>query len=287
MSSSAGQYFQYPQYTQYYTPMINVPTTNRLPTQGEIVASMELLIARVSELSCKIDRIESRVNDWVNLGIAERMTIAEKGVSALKTCHNEHSAKIHTAEEEIDDLFQHLKEANEHTNDNDRYIDRITDILSEHTSKLRHAKYRSHDLAKKCAEIGILRRRISKCEEFNTEFAECFEAPLQLRGVISQMSDKVDECDRTITYMMRYGSEVEAGGSSTTLDSTIPEYSTFCEGYKESKMGEIDASTLDEYLSNYVDTEQTLSTVLTVSMEENNKENENQENQEDDEFEKL
>jgi hypothetical protein len=215
------------------------------------------------------------------------MTIVEKGVSALKTCHNDHSAKIHTAEDEIDDLFEHLKEAKEHTNDNDRYIDRITDILSDHTSKLRHAKYRSHDLAKKCAEIGILRRRVSKCEEFNTEFTECFEAPLQLRGVISQMSDKVDECDRTITYMMRYGSEVEAGGSSITLDSTIPEYSTFCEGYAESSAGEIAASTLDDYFSNYVDTEQTISTVLTVSMEENNKENENQENQEDDEFEKL
>ena len=92
------------------------------------------------------------------------------------------------------------------------------------------------------------------------------------------MSDKVDECDRTITYMMRYGSEVEAGGSYTALDSTIPEYSTFCEGYKESKMGEIDASTLDEYFSNYVDT------IPSVSMEENNKENENEE---DDEFEKL
>ena len=222
---------------------------------------------------------------WVNLGIAERMTIAEKGVSALKTCHNEHSAKIHTAEGEIDDLFEHLKEAKEHTNDNDRYIDRITDILSEHTSKLRHTKYRSHDLAKKCAEIGILRSRVSKCEEFNTEFTECFEAPLQLRGVISQMSDKVDECDRTITYMIKYSNEIDGG--CRELNNTIPEYSTFCEGYAESSIDEIAASTLDDYFSNYMDPEQTLSTVLTVSMEENNKENENQENQEDDEFEKL
>ena len=280
MSSSAAQYFQnpqYPVYPQYYTPMINVPTTNRLPANGEMAASIELLIAQVSELSRKIDRVESRVNDWVNLGIAERMTIAEKSISSLKTCHNENSAKIHTAEVEIDDLFGYLKEAKEHANDNDKCIDRFSDILSDHSSKLRRAKHRSHGLSKKCAEIGILRRRVSKCEEFNTEFSECFEAPLQLRGIISHMSDKVDECDRTITYMMRYGSEVEAGGSSTTLDSTIPEYSTFCEGYKESKMGEIDASTLDEYFSNYVDT------IPSVSMEENNKENENQENQEDDE----
>jgi hypothetical protein len=181
------------------------------------------------------------------------MTIAEKGITALKTCHNEHSAKIHTNDEDINDLFEYLKEAKEHTHDNDKYIDRITDILSEHTSKLRLTKHRSHDLAKKYAEIGILRRRVSKCEEFNTEFAECFEAPLQLRGVISQMSDKVDECDRTITYMIKYSGEIDGGCSK--LNNTIPEYSTFCEGYAESSTSEIAASTLDDYFSNYVDTE--------------------------------
>ena len=255
MSSSAGQYFQN---SQYYTPMINVPTMNRLPSHGEMVASMELLIAQVGELSRKIDRVESRVNDWVNLGMAERMIIAEKGISALKTCHNEHSAKIHTTEKEIDDLFGYLKEVKEDTTDNYQCIDRFSDILSEHTSKLRRAKHRSHDLAKKYAEIGILRRRVSKCEDFNTEFAECFEAPLQLRGIISHMSDKVDECDKTISYMMSYGSEVGFGGDSgdyASLDNTIPEYSTFCEDYERSKTGELSASALDEYFSNYCDAE--------------------------------
>jgi hypothetical protein len=208
------------------------------------------------------------------------MTIAEKNISSLKMCHNENSAKIHTAEVEIDDLFGYLKEVKENANDNNKCIDRFSDILSDHSSKLRRAKHRSHGLSKKCAEIGILRRRVSKCEEFNTEFAECFEAPIQLRGIISHMSDKVDECDRTITYMMRYGSEVEEVGSCTALDTTIPGYSTFCDGYEESKMGEIAASTLDEYLSNYVDTEYTLPS---VSMEENKKENEENDEEEDDE----
>ena len=256
MSSSAARYFQnpqYPVYPQYYTPMINVPTTNRLPANGEMAASIELLIAQVSELSRKIDRVESRVNDWVNLGIAERMTIAEKSISSLKTCHNENSAKIHTAEVEIDDLFGYLKEVKENANDNDKCIDRFSDILSDHSSKLRRAKHRSHNISKKCAEIGILRRRVSKCEEFNTEFAECFEAPIQLRGIISHMSDKVDECDKTISYMMSYGSEVGFGGDSgdyASLDNTIPEYSTFCEDYERSKTGELSASALDEYFSN-------------------------------------
>lgn len=259
MSSAAGQYFQNSQYYQQnpnihssYIPMVNVPTTSRLPTQGEMVASIELLIAQVGELSRKIDRVESRVNDWVNLSLAERMIIAEKGITALKTCHNEHSAKIHTSEKEIDDLFGYLKEVKEDTNDNYKCIDRVSDVLSHHASKLRHAKQRSRDLAKKYAEIGILRRRVSKCEDFNTEFAECFEAPLKLRGVISNMSDKVDECDRTITYMVRYGSDINAGGSCAALDNTIPEYSTFCDEYDG---GMLSPNTLDEYFSNYYDEE--------------------------------
>jgi hypothetical protein len=259
MSSAAGQYFQNSQYYQQnpnihssYIPMVNVPTTSRLPTQGEMVASIELLIAQVGEISRKIDRVDSRVNDWVNLSIAERMIIAEKGISALKTCHNEHSAKIHTSEKEIDDLFGYLMEVKEDTNDNYRCIDRVSDVLSHHTSKLRHAKQRSRDLAKKYAEIGILRRRVSKCEDFNTEFAECFEAPLQLRGIISNMSDKVDECDRTISYMVRYGGDINAGGSCAALDNTIPEYSTFCEEYDG---GMLSPNTLDEYFSNYCDEE--------------------------------
>ena len=259
MSSAAGQYFPNSQYYQQnpnihssYIPMINVPTTSRLPTQGELVASIELLIAQVGELSRKIDRVESRVNDWVNLSIAERMIIAEKGISALKTCHNEHSAKIHTSEKEIDDLFGYLKEVKEDANDNYRCIDRVSDVLSHHASKLRHAKQRSRDLAKKYAEIGILRRRVSKCEDFNTEFVECFEAPLQLRGIISNMSDKVDECDRTISYMVRYGSDINAGGSCAALDNTIPEYSTFCDEYDG---GMLSPNTLDEYFSNYCDEE--------------------------------
>lgn len=70
--------------------MINVPTTNRLPLLGELASSIDILKVHMTELSNKIDRIESRVNDWVNLSIAERIIIAEKGISALKMCHNEH-----------------------------------------------------------------------------------------------------------------------------------------------------------------------------------------------------
>ena len=233
----------------YYQPMVNVPTLNRLPTHGEVVASIELLIAQVGELSRKIDRVESRVNDWVNLSLAERMLIAEKGISALKTCHNEHDLKIATSENEIDDLFGYIKEIKDDAREDIIRIDRFSDILTEHSSKLRHAKNKTRNLTKKCAEIGVLRRRVSKCEDFNTEFVECFEAPLQLRGIVSNMSDKVDECDRTITHMIRYG---DAGTHHYDNTMILPEDSTFWkDDERDDEMPTLDA--INEYLSNYGD----------------------------------
>jgi hypothetical protein len=100
---------------------------------------------------------------------------------------------------------------NERIIDNEKVIDRVSDILIEHESKLRHAKQRSRDNAKKCAEIGILRRRVSRVEDFNTEFVECFETPTHLRGLVTQMSNQVEDCDGTVTYMVRYG----CGGGCT------------------------------------------------------------------------
>jgi hypothetical protein len=121
--------------------------------------------------------------------------------------------------------------------------------LTEHSSKLRHAKNKTRNLTKKCAEIGVLRRRVSKCEDFNTEFIECFEAPLQLRGIVSNMSDKVDECDRTITHMIRYGD----GGIYNYNDTVqLPEDSTFWkDDERDDEMPTLDA--INEYLSNYGD----------------------------------
>ena len=185
--------------------MINVPTSNRLPSHGELVASVELLIAHITQFSNRLDRIESRMNDWVNLGLAERMMNAERDIDVLKTCHNENGIKIESTNIELDYAFDSIKCANERMVENEKMIDRISDILEEHQSKLRHAKQRSRELAKKYAEIGILRRRISKVEEFNTEFAECFETPSLLRGIIAQTSEQTEECDRTLTYMVRYG----------------------------------------------------------------------------------
>lgn len=216
-SSAASPYFQNSQYyqhnpqynpnynPQFYTPLVNVPTMNRLPSHGELAASVDLLIAHITKITTRLDRIESRVNDWVNLELAERMVNAEKRMDTLAMQQNENATKIASTNIELDYIFDSIKYANERIVDNENAVDRITDILAKHETKLRHAKQRSRDNSKKCAEIGILRRRVSKVEDFNTEFAECFETPSQLRGIVAEISNHVEECDRTLSYMVKYG----------------------------------------------------------------------------------
>ena len=187
--------------------MVNVPTMNRLPSHGELAASVDLLIAHITKITTRLDRIESRVNDWVNLELAERMVNAEKRMDTLTMHQNENGTKIASTNIELDYVFDSIKYANERIIDNENAVDRITDIIAKHETKLRHAKQRSRDNSKKCAEIGILRRRISKVEDFNTEFVESFETPSQLRGIVAEISNQVEECDRTLSYMVKYDCE--------------------------------------------------------------------------------
>ena len=284
MSSAASQYFQnsqfYQQNPQFYTPLVNVPTMNRLPSHGELATSVDLLIAHITKITTRLDRIESRVNDWVNLGLAERMVIAEKGIDVLNMHQKENETKIASTDIELDYAFDAIKCANERMVDNEKATDRIVDIIAKHESKLRHAKQRSRDNSKKCAEIGILRRRISKVEDFNNEFAECFETPPNLKDIVTRMSSQVEECDRTLSYMVKYDFN-----QKSTYD--ILNYSNFCEGYREqyNENDTLDAlNNVQDFFASYEDD---AANNEREDADEEVKEEVNEDAEEDEDFEKL
>jgi hypothetical protein len=277
MSSAASQYFQN---SQFYTPLVNVPTMNRLPSHGELATSVDLLIAHITKITTRLDRIESRVNDWVNLGLAERMVIAEKSIDVLSMRQNENGTKIASTDIELDYAFDAIKCANERMIDNEKVLDRVTDIITKHESKLRHAKQRSRDNSKKCAEIGILRRRISKVEDFNNEFAECFETPPNLKDIVTRMSSQVEECDRTLSYMVKYDFN-----QKSTYD--ILNYSNFCEGYREqyNENDTLDAlNNVQDFFASYEDD---AANNERGEADEEVKEEVNEDAEEDEDFEKI
>jgi len=243
--------------TNPYIPMINVPATSKLPSPGEIVASVELLTAHVSDLSRKIDRIESRVNDWVNLQLAERMTIAERGVNALKTCHNDHDEKIarisqhYLTEKDGAELYERIQDLVDQNDDANKCLDRFSDILTIHTRKLRHAKHRSRDLTKKCAEIGILRRRVSKVEENNTENAQCFEMTTEIKGIVNEMATQLHEYKERCDYWESMGAcAYNYNSSIEDLYRDLPSLEPImC----DENMELFEGTDLNAYFSNYWD----------------------------------
>jgi hypothetical protein len=241
--------------------MINVPTTSKLPSPGEIVASVELLTAHVSELSRKIDRIESRVNDWVNLQLAERITIAERGISALKTCHNDHDSKIahisqhYLTEKDGADLYERIQDLVDQNEDTNKCLDRFSDILTIHTRKLRHAKHRSRNLAKKYAEIAILRRRVSKVEENNTENTQCFETTTELRGILDDMRVQLREYKDKCEYLesMNACACMRFGCSNPHIEDLYRDLPSLEPIMCDENMELCNGTDLNAYFSNYWD----------------------------------
>lgn len=261
-SITSSSVFHPPTYNNHpYTPMINVPTTSKLPSPGEIVASVELLTKHVTDLSRKINRVESRVNDWVNLQITERMTIVERGIDALKMCHNDHDAKIanisqhYLTEKDGAELYERIRDLVDHNEDANKCLDRFSDILTIHTRKLRHAKHRSRNLAKKYAEIAILRRRVSKVEENNTENAEYFEATTELRGLVNEMATQLREYKDKCDYLESMGAcAYNYNSSIEDLYRDLPSLEPImC----DENMGLCDATDLNAYFSNYWDNSNT------------------------------
>jgi hypothetical protein len=260
--TSKQSIFQSPTYqTNPYIPMINVPTTSKLPSPGEIVTSVELLTKHISELSHKIDRIESRVNDWVNLQLAERMTIAERDIASLKKCQNDHNEKIahisqyYLSEKDGDDIYERIQDLVDQNEDGNKCLDRFSDILSTHTSKLRHAKHRSHDLAKKYAEIGILRRRVSKVEDNNTEIAECLQTTREIRGVMDEMMGQLSQYKERCEYLetMNAYMSFNCNNHIEELYRDLPSLEPImC----DENMELYDGTDLNAYFSNYWDREE-------------------------------
>jgi hypothetical protein len=209
------------------------------------------------------------------------MMIAETNIDNIKKCNNEHDTKIAATNIELNYVFDSIKYTNERIVDNEKVIDRISDILTEHESKLRHAKQRSRDNATKCAEIGILRRRISKVEDFTSDFVECFDTPSQLRGMVTQMSAQAEDCDRTLTYMVRYG----CGGGCVV--ESLPR----ADDYEEEDRLEA-SKNVEEYFANYGEEGEVEEVEVGEEgeVEEEDKvleEDADEEEEEEDEFEKL
>jgi hypothetical protein len=120
-------------------------------------------------------------------------------------------------------------------------------------------------------------------EDFNTEFAESFETPSQLRGIVAEISNQVEECDRTLSYMVKYDYE-----RKSTYD--VLNHSNGCDDYynnteNDDKYGLDALNNVQEFFASYDGAENPLEW-SSLALEEEAGEAEAEAEEEDD-FEKL
>jgi hypothetical protein len=141
---------------------------------------------------------------------------------------------------------------------------------------LRHAKHRSRNLAKKYAEIGILRRRVSKVEENNTENAQCFETTTEVRGLLDDMRAQLREYKEKCAYL-ECANACLSIDCNTHIEDLYRDLPSLEPIMCDENMGLCEGTDLDAYFSNYWDTmDNTI--IVENKQEENNEKNENSEN---------
>ena len=225
-----------PQYQ--YQPMINIPTRTSTATLGEVGASVELVRAHVLELSKRMESIEYKFSEFEKR--------ASSDISLLKNTLLEHSTEILKMGDSVDNTLSHVKSTNALIERQDACIDKLTDAFYVHNRLyIKRQKQQQFGVATNI-DLGIIRRRLSKVEEFTGEFYEQFENFKSVKDIISSLSDHVTECDRDISLMVTKNVEnIESHYENNINDNDIVAASTLHQ--------HACVSNLDNYFSNYDD----------------------------------
>ena len=249
-----------PQYQ--YQPIINIPTRTSMATLGEVGASVELVRAHVLELSKRMESIEYKFSEFEKR--------ASSDISLLKNTLLEHSTELLKMGDSVDNTLAHVKSTNALIERQDACIDKLTDAFHEHNRVYIKRRQQEQNVIKKIEtniNLGMIRRRLSKVEEFTGEFYEQFESFKNVKDIISSLSDHVTECDRDISTIVKTNIETIEGHYENNNDNDIV----------ASTLQHAVVSDLDNYFSNYDD-----------NMDDNADDNQNHNNDNcDDDFEKL
>lgn len=179
----------------YYQPLIHVPTRTSALTVGEVAASVDMMRAQMAEFSTRIDAIESMFSEF--------KSSVSNDIFLLKNTLFEHSTELLNVRECVENTRACVKEAKDAIDHQDVCIDTLTDAVRQNI--FFHKKQQQIHSRKSMAsniDLGIIRRRLSKMEDFTNEFYEQFESFKCVKHIITTLSDHVNECDRDISIMI-------------------------------------------------------------------------------------
>jgi hypothetical protein len=103
-------------------------------------------------------------------------------------------------------------------------ISLLKNTISEHATELLK-------MGDKAIELGMIRRRLSKVENFKSDFYEQFENFKGVKDIISKLSDHLGECDQSISSIIKTNVESQIVNShdddqncdkNVAVTSTLP-----------------------------------------------------------------
>ena len=203
----------------HYQPIINIPTRTNTATLGEVGASVELVRAQLAELSNRMESMESIFSKF--------QKDISNDIFLLKNTLSEHATELLHTRDVVECTRAHVKDTNDLIEKQDVCIDKLADAFYEH-NRLFSSRSQSHQNGMKKNTVNVdlalamIRRRLSKVEDFTSEFYEQFEDFKSVKDIISDLSDHVNECDRDISLIVAKNNTNTAIASTSTLPPPYP-----------------------------------------------------------------
>jgi hypothetical protein len=216
----------FPNPHQYqYQPLIHVPTRTNTVTLGEMGASVDMMRVQLMELSKRMDTVETRFSKFEK--------VIANDVFLLKSTLSEHATELLIIRDIAEHTHAHVKKTNELLEEQDFSIDRLADIVRQSGMKTVASNI----------DLGIIRRRLSRVEDFTSEFYEQFESFKDVKNIIKSLSDHIDECDQDISsFVMRKSDNLEfqsndGDDGDNTNNNLETNLETYFSNYEEGEEG--------------------------------------------------
>ena len=195
----------------HYQPIINIPTRTNTATLGEVGASVELVRAQLAELSKRMEKMESTFSKF--------QKDISNDIFLLKNTLSEHATELLHMRDVVECTRAHVKDTNDLIEKQDICIDKLADTFYEHNRLFSSRSQHQNGMKKNAANIDLamIRRRLSKVEDFTSEFYEHFENFKSVKDTILNLSDHVNECDRDISLIVTKKNNNTAIASTSTL----------------------------------------------------------------------
>lgn len=188
------QHQQWQQHPYQYQPTIHVPKKTTAVTIGEVGASVDMMRAQLTELSRRMDAVESKFSEFKH-SVSNEMYL-------LKSTLSEHATELLNVRDCVEDTRTHVKKTKELIERQDNCVDNLADTIRRQSNQNNHLHKKQQQQKKIVAsnvDLGIIRRRLSRVEDFTGEFYEHFESFKSVKDIFSSLSDHIDECDRDIS----------------------------------------------------------------------------------------